>query len=41
MIKVLEKGFLLVLMECDWRFNGGNDQRLLKQPKYWYKILKH
>ena len=29
------------LKECEWRFNGGNHQRLLKQLKYWYKHAKH
>ena len=41
MIAVLEKVFLLFLIECDWCSYGGNDQPLLKQQKYWYKILKH
>ncbi|MFN4990780.1 MAG: IS1595 family transposase, partial [Akkermansiaceae bacterium] len=25
------------LKECEWRFNGGNHQMLLKQLKYWVK----
>ena len=29
------------LKECEWRFNGGNHQQLLKQLKYWYKHAKH
>lgn len=29
------------LKECEWRFNGGNHQNLLKQLKYWYKNTKH
>ena len=29
------------LKECEWRFNGGNHEQLLKQLKYWYKNSKH
>lgn len=29
------------LKECEWRFNGGNHQQLLKRLKYWYKHTKH
>jgi transposase len=29
------------LKECEWRFNGGNHQHLLKQLKTWYKSAKH
>lgn len=27
------------LKECEWRFNGGNHQQLLKQLKYWYQQI--
>jgi transposase len=33
--------FYWFLKECEWRFNGGNHQQLLKQPKHWYKSTKH
>ena len=33
--------FYWFLKECEWRFNGGNHQQLLKQLKYWYKHSKH
>lgn len=33
--------FYWFLKECEWRFNGGNHQQLLKQLKYWYKHTKH
>jgi len=33
--------FCWFLKECEWRFNGGNHQKLLKQLKYWYKSTKH
>jgi transposase len=33
--------FYWFLKECEWRFNGGNHQQLLKQLKYWYKHAKH
>ena len=29
------------LKECEWRFNGGDHQQLLKQLKYWYHNEKH
>ncbi len=32
--------FYWFLKECEWRFNGGNHQRLLKQLKHWYKSEK-
>ena len=35
------ENFYWFLKECEWRFNGGNHQRLLKQLKYWYKTTKH
>ena len=33
--------FYWFLKECEWRFNGGKHQHLLKQLKYWYKSSKH
>jgi transposase len=33
--------FYWFLKECEWRFNGGDHQQLLKQLKYWYKSTKH
>lgn len=33
--------FYWFLKECEWRFNGGRHQQLLKQLKYWYKSTKH
>ena len=33
--------FYWFLKECEWRFNGGNHQQLLKQLKHWYKLTKH
>lgn len=33
--------FYWFLKECEWRFNGGSHQQLLKQLKYWYKSTKH
>ena len=35
------ESFYWFLKECEWRFNGGDHQRLLKQLKYWYKTTKH
>ena len=29
------------LKECEWRFNGGNQQNLYKQLKYWHSKSKH
>jgi transposase-like protein len=29
------------LKECEWRFNSGAHQKLLKQLKHWYKSTKH
>ena len=29
------------LKECEWRFNGGNHRKLLKQLKYWHSKSKH
>lgn len=33
--------FYWFLKECEWRFNSGNHQQLLKQLKSWYKSTKH
>ena len=33
--------FYYFLKECEWRFNGGNHQVLLKQLKYWDSHTKH
>ena len=33
--------FYWFLKECEWRFNGGTHQQLLKQLKYWYSKEKH
>ena len=33
--------FYWFLKECEWRFNGGNHQQLLKQLKSLYKSTKH
>ena len=38
---IKQENFYWFLKECEWRFNGGNHQRLLKQLKYWYKHTKH
>ena len=38
---VPRSNFYWFLKECEWRFNGGNHQQLLKQLKYWYKHSKH
>ena len=35
------ESFYWFLKECEWRFNGGNHEQLLKQLKYWYKCSKH
>lgn len=35
------ENFHWFLKECEWRFNGGNHQQLLKQLKYWYKRTNH
>ena len=29
------------LKECEWRFNGGTHQSLLKELKHWYKSSHH
>lgn len=33
--------FYWFLKECEWRFNSGNHQQLLKQLKAWYKSTRH
>jgi transposase-like protein len=38
---IKQDNFYWFLKECEWRFNGGNHQQLLKQLKYWYKISNH
>ena len=38
---IKKENFHWFLKECEWRFNGGNHQQLLKQLKYWYKHTKH
>lgn len=38
---IKQENFYWFLKECEWRFNGGNHQMLLKQLKYWYKHTKH
>ena len=34
---IKKENFYWFLKECEWRFNGGNHQQLLKQLKYWVK----
>lgn len=34
---IKRENFYWFLKECEWRFNGGNHQMLLKQLKYWVK----
>ena len=38
---IKQDNFYWFLKECEWRFNGGNHEHLLKQLKYWYKHAKH
>lgn len=38
---IKQDNFYWFLKECEWRFNGGNHQELLKQLKYWVKHTKH
>lgn len=38
---IKQDNFYWFLKECEWRFNGGSHQQLLKQLKYWYKSSKH
>ena len=35
------ENFYWFLKDCEWRFNSGDHQSLLKQLKYWYKSTKH
>ena len=35
------ENFYWFLKECEWRFNSGGHQKLLKQLKHWYKSTKH
>lgn len=39
--RIKQENFYWFLKECEWRFNGGNHEQLLKQLKYWYKNAKH
>jgi len=34
---IKQEHFYWFLKECEWRFNGGNHQKLLKQLKNWHK----
>ena len=38
---ILPENFYWFLKECEWRFNSGDHQKLLKQLKYWYFQTKH
>jgi len=38
---IKKESFYWFLKECEWRFNGGNHQQLLRQLKYWYKHTHH
>ena len=38
---ILPENFYWFLKECEWRFNSGDHQKLLKQLKYWYSQTKH
>ncbi|MCL4146712.1 UNVERIFIED_CONTAM: hypothetical protein GTU68_055685 [Idotea baltica] len=38
---IKKESFYWFLKECEWRFNGGNHQQLLKQLKYWHKRTHH
>ena len=38
---IKKESFHWFLKECEWRFNGGNHQQLLRQLKQWYKRTKH
>ena len=37
----IKSDFYWFLKECEWRFNGGNHQMLLKQLKHWVKCSSH
>jgi len=34
---IKKKNFYWFLKECEWRFNGGDDQALLNQLKTWFR----
>lgn len=38
---IKQENFYWFLKECEWRFNEGNHEQLLKQLKYWHKHTKH
>ena len=38
---IKKESFHWFLKECEWRFNGGNHQQLLRPLKQWYKRTKH
>ena len=39
---IKKENFYWFLKECEWRFNGGDHQQLLRQLKHWVKQeLKH
>jgi len=38
---IKSENFYWYLKECEWRFNGGNHEYLLRQLKHWYKRAKH
>ena len=38
---IKKDNFYWFLKECEWRFNGGNHQELLKQLKHWVKYTNH
>ena len=38
---IKKDNFYWFLKECEWRFNSGNHQMLLKQLKNWYSQTKH
>lgn len=38
---ITPNNFYWFLKECEWRFNNGSHQQLLKQLKYWYKSTRH
>lgn len=38
---IKRENFYWFLKECEWSFNGGTHQMLLKQLKYWYKLATH
>ena len=38
---ILPDNFYWFLKECEWRFNLGDHQQLLKQLKYWYSKTRH